>query len=149
MTDLFGVETKEEIRALWWRQPYGSLMLHGKVETRTWNTPYRGKVLICTSMYPYQAHDVNSLSGPHWSATIADILKDEPTRDLHGHAIAIGRLYDCHRMRFGDSKKAFVEWNRDLYCHWYTDIRRITPFKILGSQGWRTLDDEVKQKITA
>lgn len=49
---------KPSIRALWWREPYASLMLQGKVETRTWNTNYRGLVLICASIKPYDDADI-------------------------------------------------------------------------------------------
>lgn len=35
-----------EIRALWWKEPFGTLMTYGKVETRVWDTKYRGWVLL-------------------------------------------------------------------------------------------------------
>jgi hypothetical protein len=43
----------QEIRALTWKEPYASLMLHGKIETRTWYTKYRGLVLICAGLKHY------------------------------------------------------------------------------------------------
>lgn len=42
-----------DIRALSTKQPYASLMLHGKVETRTWDSKYLGWVLICASKQAY------------------------------------------------------------------------------------------------
>jgi hypothetical protein len=145
--DIFGNETYPEVRALWWRQPYGSLMLHGKRETRTWDTPYRGLVLICTSKYPYTIGDVGEISGDFYRKRIAEVLKDEPTRELHGYAIAVGRLYDARTMGIREQKHTYVEYKPGLFCHCYANVRRIEPFKLSGSQGWRVLDKDVIQKI--
>lgn len=44
---------KSPLRALSWKEPYATLMLHGKVETRTWPTDYRGLVLNCVALKDY------------------------------------------------------------------------------------------------
>ena len=48
----------EPIKALSWKQPYASLMLKGKIETRSWPTNYRGLVLICASKAPYSIKEI-------------------------------------------------------------------------------------------
>jgi hypothetical protein len=44
----------QKLMALSWKQPYAELMLHGKIETRTWQTKYRGWVMVCASKQPYE-----------------------------------------------------------------------------------------------
>lgn len=60
MTNLF---EGEEIRALSWKEPYASLMLHGKIETRPWSTKYRGLVLVCASQKPYTEAELMGIAG--------------------------------------------------------------------------------------
>lgn len=141
MIDLFD---EEEIRALSWKEPFGSLMLHDKIETRVWPTKYRGKVLICTSKMAYSINAVNSIAGTKQSKRIAYLIK---SRFRFGMAIAIGDLIDCRRMKSEDEDKCFVQFNPELWCHVYANVKKIQPFPWKGSQGWRTLTPEIKSKI--
>ncbi len=145
MTDLFG---NTPIRALTWKQPYASLMLHGKIETRKWPTTYRGPVLICAGKAPYKMVEVRILSGIEQAMRIFDyMLSDEGKNMPHGVAIAIGTLVDCRKMLPADADKCFVAYRPDLYCHIYKDVRAIEQFEFKGSQGWRILNDDVIKKI--
>lgn len=147
---------KEPIRALWWRQPYATLMLHGKIETRTWGTEYRGLVLICASKLPYTVDDVAAISDKH-CLSIHEILKQESKPDFdygrpfsnipQGVAIAVGRLVESRLMVRADEKKAFVVYYPELYCHLYADVTPIKPFEIKGCQGWKKLEGDVWDKI--
>jgi hypothetical protein len=136
-----------EVRALWWKQPYGSLMLHDKIETRTWDTKYRGLVLICASIKPYSYRQLINISGEFLIVNIYDTLVNDQMFKLNGYAIAIGRLADCRRMKIADQSKAFVQYRHDLFSHLYEDVVAIEPFKLKGSQGWRILTEDIKQKI--
>ncbi len=137
--DLFG---NEEIRALSWKEPFGTLMLHGKIETRTWSTGYRGLVLICTSLKPYNEMQVIGISGEVQAQRIFNM----GLKETHGMAIAVARLVDCRRMTAADEEKCFVDYYPDLYCHVYAEVKPIKPFKWKGSQGWRRLTPEdIKQ----
>ena len=147
MTDLFGTE---EIRALNWKQPYASLMLHGKIETRTWDTKYRGLVLICASKLPYgfeAAH--NNISGKdQWDRLwfhldCPHFYDDFPL----GKAIGIGRLADCRKMTPADEDACFVKYNENLFCHVYEDVKSIEQFDWKGAQKWKTLDNKTINKI--
>jgi hypothetical protein len=137
------------LRALSWKEPYASLMLHGKIETRTWDTKYRGLVLICASKKAYPIHVVQSISGEQ----IHKILELMPFIDLSifyknpGKAIAVGRLTDCRRMRWEDDNKAFVKYNPNLWCHIYEDVTAIEPFSYKGKQGWSIVPKEIINQI--
>src|SRR5690606_24193687 len=115
--DLFN---EEKILALSWKQPFGTAMLYGKIETRTWYTDYRGLVLICTSKQPYNEEIVKLISGEDLFVKMCIAMsKDTGTLDLNGYAIAIGRLKHCRDMSPEDEEKAFVKYRPDLYSHIY------------------------------
>lgn len=140
----------EKVMALWWKQPYATAMLHNKVETRTWNTNVRGKVLICSTVIPYKMNQAMGISGIHYEDLIDELRKDPietTTIGYNGFAIAIGDLVDCRPMMPEDAKNAFVEYNSDLYCHFYENVRAIKPFEMKGCQGWRILTEEQKKLI--
>lgn len=135
----------EPVRALSWKQPYASMMLHGKQETRSWDTKYRGLVLICASLQPYSVPQMCSVSGAHHARRVLNIidLKNVP----RGHAIAVGRLVGSRPMRPDDMDTTFVSFCEDLFVHIYSDVRPIKPFPWKGKQGWATLTREDKDKI--
>lgn len=138
---------KEPIRALWWKQPYVSLMHHGKIETRTWGTSYRGLVLLCSSKASYSQESVESISGPTQFKRIIETLRDDETLDNEGFALSVGRLVDYRPMKKADEDRAFVAYFPELYCHIYEDVTPIKPFKIKGCQGWKKLESGIWDKI--
>lgn len=154
METLFG----EEVRYLGWKQPFASLMLHGKIETRTWDTKYRGLVLITASKQSYSLELLYHIAGERQYNRIIDMLNIEMK---FGYAIAVGRLVDSRLMTKEDSDRCFVEYCEPwierrkgkpdrllkLWCHVYEDVRAIEPVKIDGSQGWRKLSAEFIQTI--
>src|SRR5687767_12303739 len=97
MKDLFG---NEPMKALSWKEPYGSLMLPpvNKIETRIWPTKYRGLVLLCASKAEYPWNVVRDIAGTNQFDRILDIHKQHPAASVHGHAFAVGRLVDCRPM---------------------------------------------------
>ncbi len=148
--DLFGEDFFIPIQALSWKQPFASLMLHGKIETRTWNTLYRGDVLICASAEPYLEFAIIELCHEHQIKSINHILSDEKIANVFGKAIAIGYLSDCRLMTKEDEEKCFVEYAtgpKPLWCHIYTNVKAIKPFDWKGSQGWKEVPQEIKKQI--
>lgn len=144
MGDLFGVE---EVRALSWKQPYGLLMLkpYNKIETRTWRTGYRGKVLMCASQVPYSPESILNISGDRQFTRAMELIAD---KDLQlGKAFAIGELIDCRRMTPADEDKTFVAYHPELWCHVYTAVHPIEPFDWKGGLGLRKLSPEDIAKI--
>lgn len=142
------------MKALWWKQPYGQLMAHGKIETRTWSTDYRGPVLICTSKTPYSERRLMEIAGSENYKRIKEILRGQGY--YNGYAIAVGELYDCrHFVYDGTSQyqeeiaKTFVKPSitMGLYGHFYRDVRLIHPFKMKGKLGWGTVDQDIIDKI--
>jgi hypothetical protein len=152
--------TDSEIRGLSWKQPMAELMKHGKVETRSWATNYRGLVLICSSAIPFSDRELIALCGNEQYARILQLLGPKWFNSVkRGSAIAVGRLSSCYslflqpdRKDFEEQKKAaedqtFIKYNPELFTHHYTDVTPIQPFPWRGQLGWKTLTPEEKAKI--
>lgn len=137
-------EKTEEIRALTIKQPYASLMLYDKFETRKWKTAYRGIVLICAGKKDFANEELPQIT--------RDIISFRKLNlnglwNYSGHAIAIGRLIDCRPMLPEDEAKCFYPYSPDLYCHVYVGVQRIEPFPYKGGLGLRKLEDEYIGRI--
>lgn len=156
----------EKILALSWKQPFASLMLHGKIETRVWPTNYRGLVLICASLKPYSDTQILNICGKEQYLHAHKTLNGNS--GLPGHAIAIGKLVHCRPMVKEDEDKCFVEYQEPwlatdkngiltkkaamgiktkLWCHIYEDVKPIEPFPWSGTQGWKEVTEEQKKQI--
>ena len=163
MSDLFG---QEKMLALSWKQPFGSAMLIGKVETRVWATKYRGPVLVCLSKAGYSEASARSICGDDLFVKMCQkLFSVQSSLDLYGMAIATGRLVNCREMRPEDEAAAFVQYrapwteertgkdgivrkvNQRLYCHFYEDVRPIVPFPWKGCQGWSEVPESLIQTI--
>ena len=154
------------IMALSWKAPYAQLMLHGKIETRTWQTNYRGLVLICCSKIGYTIPQLLKIAGENQYNRINRLYPGLIDREDHfGCAIAVGRLVDCREMLPEDEDATFVKYRipwqeqkissnneqktktRRLYCHIYQDIVPINPLPFKGGQGWQKLSANQVEKI--
>lgn len=154
----------QKLLALSWKQPFADLMLHGKIETRSWNTNYRGWVLICASKKEYSYKEEMEISGEENMYDIGKLLIGKEYKT--GMAIAIGRLTNCvlwvnflkhsisyeagllaNNVTLTSEIKTFVKYNPNLYLHFYEDVRAIEPFEWKGTQGWKEVSYEIKEKI--
>lgn len=108
------------MKALSLRQPYASFIAIGRktIETRTWSTNYRGKLLIVSSK--------------------GKIYKDVPHHGLFnlklpfGMALAIVELIDCRPMKKEDEHAAMYPYRPGLYAWVLSDIKKIEPFSVKG-----------------
>lgn len=151
---------QEEIRGLSFWQPFGTLMFHGKVETRKWSTPYRGLVLICTTKAPLEKQPLNK--SRHITFSAFDKLRIDatldfneklvgypPTAHLNGFAIGVGRLTHC-RPVWEEDKTFFQHMaikSFPVFAHIYEDVKRIKPFPVSGNQGWFKVTPDMRAQI--
>jgi hypothetical protein len=147
------------MKALVWNNPYGSLMLNGKKETRTRETKVRGEVLICTAKKSYPKSTVWNISGAEQVLRMIrmyDITHDgvrwrstvEETVSLNGYAIGVGTLVASYPMCREQENDCFVEYRRGLYVWEFENVRRIQPFPWkFGKQGWREVPESELWKI--
>ncbi len=161
MIDLFG---NEMIHSLTWYQPYANLMLppFNKIETRTYPTNVRGKVLGCAGQKMLTESDLFSISGEWQTGRIFEALRNQGTKEIRGSAIFFGDLIDCRPMTKEDADRCFVAYRepwehtskktgkktiKRLWCWIFEDVNGIEPFAFSGSQGWGIVDEETKLKI--
>lgn len=119
------------MKALSLRQPYATLIAIGKktIETRTWSTNYRGKLLIVSSK--------------------GKIYKGIPYASLFnlklpfGMALATVELIDCRPMKKEDENFALCPYHPDLYAWVLSNIKKIKPFPIKGQLGLFEVDYHV------
>lgn len=127
------------VKALSWKQPFGSLMLHGKAETRRWQSTYRGWVLICTSTKAYSSASHLAIAGERQYSRGLALLDNEPTALLSGVAIGIGQLCGVAPMQRVDEDQCLGQYYPDLLKHLYTRVYCIDPFPFKGGQRWVNL----------
>ncbi len=147
-TELF--TSDQEIFALTIKQPYADLMLHGKVETRTWNTHYRGWVLICSGGRAFKQYQVHSISRFEQMDRIAEVLgKDYMayTKARSGIAIAVGKIVDSYPMTKEDEDKCFAHYYEGLFCHVYENVRPIKPFPWSGQVRFVKIPQKIINQI--
>jgi hypothetical protein len=85
---------------------------HKTIETRSWQTPYRGDLLICAARIRAAACEPADL----------------PT----GVALAVVRLIDVRPMKPGDAAAANWPFDQKLWSWVLTDVRPIEPFVVRG-----------------
>jgi len=137
----------EELKALSIKQPYASLILYGKIETRNWFTEYRGDILICSSKTPFGLQDIQNISGLRQTNRIIDTLPGYFNTAPLGKAIAIGTLVQCRPMHKDDEDLCFVPWREDLWCWVFDNVRAIEPIPWRGQLGLVDVGDHIKSKI--
>ena len=99
------------MKAISVKQPWANLIASGRktIETRKWDTDYRGDILIVSSKLP----------------------NIEPA----GCALAVARLVDCRPMTIGDEPAAGCSIYPNAFAWVLTDIRGIKPFPVRGQLG--------------
>ncbi len=105
------------VKALSIREPWASKIACGRktIETRTWQTRYRGQLLLCASRSP---------SGIYT-----------------GRAFAVAELVDVRPMTPRDESDACCEWSPDRYAWMLEDIVPVVdPWPVSGQLGLYDVD---------
>ena len=96
------------MKALSIREPWATLIAKGEktIETRTWKTNYRGKILLCASK--------------------------NPKSEISGKAFAVAELLDCLPMVKDDERFACCKTYPRANSWFLGNIILIKPFEIKG-----------------
>lgn len=140
--------------SLW--EPWASLMATGakRIETRSWGTSYRGRLLICAAQRV--APDLDEiLADPAFQHGLERLLPRPPSRpvdrgDLQfGNAVAMVDLIACApTTRRPTSLEHLVVPDEHIFGDlspgrfaWYTsNLCRLRPFPVRGKQGLFEVD---------
>lgn len=160
MIDLF----KEPIRTLGMNQPYASLMLHGKIETR-WvqadkEPPFpKGLYMLYACKQSASMQSFKMISGRYCRAVWEALDKDQFVPD--GAPIALARLTEKWMYNPGvDGPQTFVDSDGmmemvqfgeskffRLWCLKFEQVMPIKYFPFKGKQGIGFLTDDQKRQI--
>ena len=102
---------RENMKAISIKEPWASLIHNGSktIETRTWGTKYRGKILLCASK--------------------------SPISQLSGHAFATADLIDIQVMTEHHELAAMCEVYEGAKAWILENIKPIEPIKVTGALG--------------
>jgi len=105
------------MKAISINQPWASLIAEGKktVETNTYETEYRGDILIVSSKCPMKGYSL-------------------------GQALCIANLINCRPLTKEDEEAAMVKFLRGMFAWIFSDIRTIKPFPVKGKNGIYEVD---------
>lgn len=110
------------MKALSVRQPWANLIASGKktIETRTWKTSYRGKILIVSSL--------------------------KPNIQPASYAIAVVELIDCRPMLKIDEEAACCTVYPRAFSWVFSNTQQISPFRVRGHLG--LYDVQCRNKVS-
>lgn len=169
--NLFEIEENQQVRTIGFYQPFGSLMLHGKIETRWVMTgkkpPFpKGKYVFYTTQKPCAQHTLFDWCGHEIMYNINNTLENDNTRGLNKCIIGYGDLVDVRKLMPEDEPKAFVKYigtkdfetdkgivNKTQWALVFENVTAITPMlfiengKSLGKQGIGFLPESFKHII--
>jgi hypothetical protein len=133
---------------LWqpWASAIGPWPEDKDVENRTWETTYRGMLLIHAGKRvewsaPRKAWNATGLGPPPHGARRSAWLASLPK----GAIVAVARLADCHE----DCGGVCSPWAIAGQCHWVlADARRLPrPVPATGKQGLWWLPEDVEKAV--
>ncbi|QDV62471.1 ASCH domain-containing protein [Crateriforma conspicua] len=107
------------MKALSIKQPWANMIASGEktIETRTWKTEHRGKLLIVSSK--------------------------EPDIAPAGCALAVVELVDCRPMSVLDEAHARCRKYNGAYSWVLENARELKPFSVRGQPGLFEVEDEL------
>lgn len=155
-----------KIRTLGFYQPFGSLMLNGKIETR-WvrkgkKPPFPlGKYVFYTTQKACDTFTLFQWCGAEIMLSITNVLQNDSTKNLKGVALGIGELAEVRPLTIEDEAMAFVKFVGEkteviedvevTKVQWALIFKNVQPFKPFewkhGKQGVGFLPDELYSKV--
>lgn len=113
------------MKAISIKEPWATLILKGKktIETRTWKTKYRGKLLLCCSKKP------------------------KSSSNIHGKAFVICDLVSVKQMKRTHEKQACCGIYPRANSWFLENIKPIEPFEVKGQMGLFFVNPEILRKI--
>jgi hypothetical protein len=118
-------------KALSLKQPWGNFIREGlkTIETRKWNTEFRGDLVICAS----KSIDVHALK--FFKEDLFNHFNHEIKADPVGVTLCLAELYDCRKMKLEDEEAAMCEVYMRAHSFLLRNIRKLKPYPVKGELG--------------
>lgn len=137
-----------ELRMLTIKQPFALLMLSGKLETRTWNTEYRGPVLFHAAKRPFPMKELHAMCTHDQLLHFNKHMRENDFTDLYGKAFATGNLVNVRPMKRPDEALCYVQYSPVLFVFEFTEVMPIKRFDVKGRQGFQRVNESIIEKIS-
>jgi len=121
------------MKAISIQQPFAFEILSGQktIEVRSWDTTYRGDLLVCSSKKPAFSRE-----------EMEDLEEEYGSTFQYGRALCLVRLADVRLMNKGDEQKALMdEVDHEAYSWLIEDVRPVIHFPVKGLQGLFEVED--------
>mgnify|MGYP003584899692 CR=1 FL=1 len=137
------------MKAISVRMPFPALIMAGikDLESRTWDTKFRGDLLICAGKTPHKLfreydHTTNMLSlDNHYAESHYQVAEEFML--LGGKACCVVNVVNVRFMYLSDMERACCDWEPDVYVWELKDIRPIEPFDVHGRLNFFEVDDSL------
>lgn len=124
------------MKAISIKQPWATLIAQGhkRIETRTWQTAYRGDILICASAKPADFLRMRPRTIHPEKGVWCDDTSDGECSGFFqfGKALCIAELYHIEPMTDDHELDALCEVYPGAYAWHLRNIRIIKPFEVKG-----------------
>lgn len=139
------------MKALSIRQPFAALIASGQktLETRTWQTDYRGPLLICTGM---QGHDLfdfydfrTQILGMRNNSAKDRYTVDKDLICAYGCALCVVDLVGVRSFKKGKAMEddACCDWYQNAFAWELENVRLVEQVKIPGKLRLFDVDDRL------
>lgn len=137
------------MKALSLTQPFATLLASGqkKIETRSWQTSYRGRLAIHASKgFPSDCQELCYIRP--FAQALATIGFDRPDQLPRGAIVGLGTLVDCHmtiiaRQAISETECAFGDYGAGRFAFFFSDLLRVEPIPCKGALGFWNVPDDV------
>lgn len=121
-------------KALSVRQPWAHLILNGRkpIETRSWQTEYRGDLVICSGIKIAPGFELDKSRMNEHGMWTFDPETGEGDYMLYGYALCLVELYHIEPMKIEHEKAAMCDAIPGLFAWHLRHVRPLNPTKIVG-----------------
>lgn len=140
------------MKALSVKNPFATLTANGikKIEVRSYNTYYRGPLLICASAKP-EYNLSKYYKDPYFAYELQDKIDKWDRGPVDGKAVCVVDLVACFPLKDFNDKDACLQkialdenFPDKKYYGWHLDnVRLIEPFEVKGQLGFFNVPDEL------
>lgn len=131
------------MKALSVKNPFAGLIAHKlkPIETRTWDTKYRGDLLICSSKI--------GIPESHLDRVAYRAIKENKGNfeESDGYALCVVNLSKIITMMGIHERMACCELYPGAYSWFLDNVRLIKPFQVKGQLGIFEVDDKLIQYL--
>ena len=122
------------MKALSIKQPWANFILDGSktIEIKSWQTLYRGDLLICASQTPASFLKKTSIVDSEGRNKVVDKEFEVEEYMYFGKGLFIAELYDIQPMKKEDEDQALADLLPECFSWFLRNVRPVILFEVTG-----------------